>query len=346
MTFSGVHWSDMNMIMSDIKFARFSEIQKRSTIMELFGKDLAFEVPLYPYSTAKVGGPAEFFLKADNVERLEFIVTQLWAINMPFKIIGGGSNILVSDTGLRGVVILNQSIAGKGVKFVPDSQPPTVWADSGVNFSLLARITAQKGYSGLEWAAGIPGTVGGAVIGNAGAEGSAMSDSLVVAEILQRKQILQTGMMERATWSVEEMDYSYRCSKLKRLAGETVVVRANLRLEKSNSAAVQAKMREFKASRRLKQPPGASLGSMFKNPAGDYAGRLIEAAGLKGARMGDAEISKQHANFFINRGHAKAADIYSLICFAQNAVFEKFGVKLDLEIELLGNFGSSLAQPM
>ena len=154
----------------------------------------------------------------------------------------------------------------------------------------------------------------------------------------------------RAEWPQEKLGFSYRSSVLKR--GEptsavqdgsasqprTVVLAAVLRLERSSAVAVKARSDELLAYRRRTQPPGASMGSMFKNPAGDYAGRLIEAAGLKGARQGQAEISTLHANFFINRGRATAADIYSLICLAQQAVLEQFGVALELEIELLGEW--------
>jgi UDP-N-acetylmuramate dehydrogenase len=314
------------------------------TLRQIFGHNLKSQVSLSRFTTSRVGGAAEFFLEASTAEQLGSFVTQLWILNIPFKIIGGGSNILVSDEGLKGVVILNHVAPRKGVRFETGIHPPTVWVDSGVNFSLLARLAAQLGFSGLEWAVGIPGTVGGAVVGNAGAQGDDMAGCLLVADILQRNQTIQTGMPERAFWTVDELGYAYRDSRLKRIAGEAVVLKAQIRLEKSDREAVQAKMNELKASRHKKQPIGASMGSMFKNPPDDFAGRLIEAAGLKGKRIGDAEISGLHANFFINKGHATAEDIYKLIQVAQKSVLEKFGVKLELEIELLGNFESLLGQ--
>jgi UDP-N-acetylmuramate dehydrogenase len=205
-----------------------------------------------------------------------------------------------------------------------------VWAEAGVNFGALARHAAQRGLAGLEWAAGIPGTVGGAVVGNAGAHGSDMAGCLVVAEILHRQG--------QEHWPVERFAYGYRSSIIKRGAEEAIVLNATLRLERSTPQAVQERMDTYVAHRRRTQPPGASMGSMFKNPPGDYAGRLIEAAGLKGARIGEAEISRLHANFFVNLGQAKAADISQLIRLARREVAEKFGVELELEIEMVGDW--------
>jgi UDP-N-acetylmuramate dehydrogenase len=145
-------------------------------------------------------------------------------------------------------------------------------------------------------------------------------------------------MPARESWLVDRLDYAYRTSRLKRLLGQAVVLAATLRLERSTPQAVQAKLDELVATRRRTQPPGASMGSMFKNPSGDYAGRLIEAAGLKGKRIGGAEISTLHGNFFVNTGQATAADILSLITVARESVYERFGVNLELEIELVGEW--------
>jgi UDP-N-acetylmuramate dehydrogenase len=183
----------------------------------------------------------------------------------------------------------------------------------------------------MEWAVSIPGTIGGAVYGNAGAYGADMAQNLVLVEILHRKN-------GKETWPVEQMDFSYRSSKLKREHPPAVILATRLRLGHSTSAAVQAKMAEYNAQRRRTQPFGASMGSMFKNPAGDYAGHLIEAAGLKGKRIGNVEISDIHANFFINLGQAHASDFYQLILLAQKTVEDKFGVTLALEIELVGDW--------
>ncbi len=220
----------------------------------------------------------------------------------------------------------------------PAATPPTVWAESGANLGLVARQAARHGLSGLEWAAGIPGTIGGAVYGNAGAHGSDMASNLLVAEILHCKELMQTGSSNREHWSVEKLDLAYRSSRLKRSPGRDVVLAALLRLQPGDPAVIRAKMDELVANRRRTQPPGASLGSMFKNPPGDYAGRLIEAAGLKGLTSGGAQISSVHANFFINLGAATAADFADLVRQARQAVLEQFGVELELEIEMLGEW--------
>jgi UDP-N-acetylmuramate dehydrogenase len=259
-------------------------------------------------------------------------VSWLWQEDMPFLVLGGGSNVLVSDAGVKGVVILNRA---REVRFDDQATPPTVWAESGMNFGLIARQAASRGLAGLEWACGIPGTLGGAVVGNAGAHGGDMAGSLMVAEILHHDKEKPSG---REQWTVERMAYEYRSSILKRRPREAIVLAARLRLERSTPEAVQLKVEEYTDYRRRTQPPGASMGSMFKNPPGDYAGRLIEAAGMKGLKIGGAEISSLHANFFINTGTATATDIYALILVSQDRVAQQFGVKLELEIELVGEW--------
>ncbi|MBN1668433.1 MAG: UDP-N-acetylmuramate dehydrogenase, partial [Anaerolineales bacterium] len=178
-------------------------------------------------------------------------------------------------------------------------------------------------------AAGIPGTLGGAIYGNAGAHGSDMRANLRVAEILH-----PDGMISAA--NPQDLGLEYRFSSLKRNAQPAVILAATLDLAHSQPELVEAKMEEFRAFRRRTQPPGASMGSMFKNPPGNYAGRLIDAVGLKGARRGDAQISELHANFFVNLGQAQAGDVYDLIELARERVLAETGIKLELEIQLLG----------
>jgi len=176
----------------------------------------------------------------------------------------------------------------------------------------------------------VPGTVGGAVYGNAGAFGGDTAGSLIRAELLT-----ESG---RESWTVEKLGYGYRTSILKRQNMKVVVLWAELHLEHSTKEAVSVKISEFSGRRKATQPPGASMGSMFKNPPGDFAGRLLEAAGLKGTRIGTAEISPVHANFLINHGQTKAEDVRALVNLAQKTVAEKFGVDLELEIELIGEW--------
>ena len=301
--------------------------EQYEALQAAYGECLQRQVLLARYTASRVGGPADALIIVETVEELAETVGRLWSLEVPFVILGGGSNVLVSDTGIRKLVIINRV---RQVVFDQVSEPPSVWAGSGTNFGLLARQAASRGLTGLEWAAGIPGTVGGALFGNAGAHGSDVAGCLLMAEILHQE-------LGRVNWSVDQFEYSYRSSKLKKESVESVVLSAQFRLKSSTPESAQAKIDEFSAYRRRTQPPGASMGSMFKNPPGDYAGRLIESAGLKGKRIGDAEISDLHANFFVNRGEASAADIYALIQQARSAVVEKFSVELELEIELIGD---------
>jgi UDP-N-acetylmuramate dehydrogenase len=291
-----------------------------------FGDKVRENVPLAPFTSARIGGPADILLTADTAAELARMVGFLWKQELPFTLLGGGSNVLISDRGVRGIVILNRA---KGVKFHLGDQP-SVTAESGVVFSNLANRCASKGLAGLEWAATVPGTVGGAVYGNAGAFGGDMAGSLIRAELLT-----ENG---KETFTVEQMGYGYRTSILKRGERKAVVLSAELALQNATREEVTVKIQQFSAHRKATQPPGASMGSMFKNPPGDYAGRLIEAAGLKGTRIGNAEISPLHANFFINHANTTAEDIRALIRLAQQTVKEKFGVELELEIELIGEW--------
>jgi UDP-N-acetylmuramate dehydrogenase len=234
----------------------------------------------------------------------------------------------VSDAGVREVVVLNKA---RKVTFDMDGDPPSVMAESGSNFGAVARQAAQKNLSGLEWAAGIPGTVGGAVVGNAGAHGGDVASTLEVAEILQHDE-------GRQSWSPDRFVYRYRGSVLKEDKEHAVVLSATFRLSHGEPEAIHERLDTYLDHRKRTQPPGASMGSMFKNPRDDHAGRLIDAAGLKGTRQGDAEISSLHANFFINLGNATAQDVYTLIKRARDTVQEKFGVALELEIELFGDW--------
>lgn len=306
-----------------------------SSLNDAFGERLQTGVILARYTAARLGGAADTFVEVQSIDDLVKAVKICWEHDIPFTILGGGSNVLVSDRGVRGLVILNKA---KRIRFNEMSQIPTVWAESGANLGLVARQAAQRGLSGLEWAAGIPGTMGGAVVGNAGAHGENMAGNLILAEILHREYTDAGDIYRCEEWPVEKFSFTYRSSILKQLPGRAVVLTALLKLQTGNSEMILEKMDELSAYRKRTQPPGASMGSMFKNPPGDYAGRLIEAAGLKGSRQGNAQISNVHANFFVNEGRSRAADVYQLIKKAQSAVQEQFGIELELEIELIGDW--------
>ena len=290
------------------------------------GDKVKENVSLAPYTSARIGGPADVLITADSADELARIIKLLWKLDVDYIMLGGGSNVLVSDRGVRGVVILNRA---KAVRF-HNGDEPSVTAESGVTFSNLANRCAAKGFGGLEWAATVPGTIGGAVYGNAGAFGGDMADNLIWAELLT-----ENG---REKFTAEQMDYDYRTSILKRGEIDAIVLSAELGLKNSTKEEATVKIEQFSAHRKATQPPGASMGSMFKNPNGDYAGKLIEASGLKGTRIGNAEISPLHGNFFINHGTTKADDIRALIQRVQKTVKEKQGVDLELEIELVGEW--------
>lgn len=307
------------------------------SLREAYGERVQVNVSLKRFTAARIGGNADVMITVENVKELAQVTQTLWHKQIPFIVLGSGSNVLVSDSGVKQVVILNRA---RKVVFNPQSLHPSVWIESGVNFGALARQSATYGLSGLEWAAGIPGTVGGAIYGNAGAHGSDMSYNLLMANILHQRSVNGESSQQivQEDWPVERFEYEYRSSSLKRQPGQAVILSAKLKLKQSTPEAVTAKMDEFTALRRKSQPSGASMGSIFKNPAGDYAGRLIEAAGLKGRKIGKVEISQKHANFFINQDSASASDYAALIKLVQKQVLKQFGVCLELEIEMLGDW--------
>jgi len=293
-----------------------------------FGDQMQENAPLSGYTAARIGGPADVLVFARKADDLAQAAEKLWKMDMPFVLLGGGSNVLVSDRGVRGVVIINRA---RLLKFNSQADPPTVHAESGVTPNDIAQRAARLGLAGFEWATSIPGSLGGAVYGNAGAFDGDMARNLVSVEVIHR----QHG---RQTWPVDKMEYSYRASLLKRTHPPVIILSAELALNHGDPQAIQNKMEQFSTRRRLNQPPGASMGSMFKNPPGEKAGRLIEAAGLKGKQIGNAAISTQHANFFINDGQTKADDMRALIELAQKTVLDQFGIRLELEVELIGEW--------
>jgi len=295
-------------------------------LRQQFGDAVQENVSLAPYTSARIGGSADVLAMVKSTNELMDVMKVVWEHEIPYYILGGGSNVLVSDKGVRGVVVLNRA---KEVRFESGDQP-TVWSEAGVVLSNLANRCASKGLTGLEWAATVPGTIGGAVYGNAGAFGGDMSGNLLWAEMLTKNG--------RERFSVGQMGYGYRTSILKRGGINAIVLSALLRLNNSTKEEVSAKIEQFSERRKTTQPPGASMGSMFKNPEGDHAGRLIEAAGLKGTRIGNAEISKVHGNFIINHGETRAMDVRELIDLTRRIVKQKLGVELELEVEFVGEW--------
>jgi UDP-N-acetylmuramate dehydrogenase len=297
-------------------------------LREAFGTRLQENVSMANYSTAHVGGHVPALIPIQDLDELVKAAKTLWQLSTPFIVLGSGSNILVSDKGLEMVVLHNRA---HNLKIDTKSDTPSIYAESGAILGTVARQSALRGLSGMEWAAPVPGTVGGAVYGNAGAHGSDIRTSLKMAEILHESR----GIEE---WPVEKLAYQYRSSVLKREKLPVVVLSAVFNATRTSREEAWENISRFQAHRKETQPPGASMGSTFKNPPGDYAGRLIEAAGLKGRRVGKALISPIHANFIINLDGATAQDIWELMRIAQETVFEKFGIHLEPEIERLGDF--------
>jgi UDP-N-acetylmuramate dehydrogenase len=305
-------------------------IQKR--FREIFGEAFKVGESMARYTSARVGGPAEMFVTVNNATELQLAAELAYAQRIPFVVLGGGSNVLVADNGIKGLVVLNRA---RDVHFRHTGLGVVCTSESGMNLSSLARQCIAKGLGGLEWAVSIPGTVGGAVVGNAGAHGGDMASNLLSATVWE------PGNGTRI-YSREEMDYRYRHSTLKldqsSSEARRVVLSAELELKPEAVEVLVARADGFVARRKETQPGGASMGSMFKNPENYYAGYLIEAAGLKGYRSGGAQISEKHANFFVNDEGATAEDVRALIAEAWNSVREKFGVEMELEVELLGNW--------
>jgi len=291
------------------------------------------EEPLAKYTAARLGGAAQFLYiardsedHAGGREQLIAVVRRAWSAGVPVRILGGGANVLVSDAGVRGLVVINHLST---ITFPEDDAPATVTATSGTALTTLARKCATRGLSGFEWAVSVPGTLGGAVVNNAGAHGGDMAHGLLTAQLIDA-----AGMR---TLSCAELAYDYRTSALRYRADRRfLVMEANIALTRDDPVAIQARIENNIAHRKRTQPQGASLGSTFKNPPGDYAGRLIEVCSLKGVTRGGAMVSPVHANFFINTGKATARDYAALIEHVQRVVFDQVGVWLETEIEFIG----------
>ncbi|MDL1900716.1 UDP-N-acetylmuramate dehydrogenase [Anaerolineae bacterium CFX9] len=295
------------------------------SFFEMFASQLQKDQPLGRYTAARLGGTADWLYVAHDSESLITIVSSAWAEDIPVRILGGGANVLIGDKGYRGLIVINHV---SELRF----DGADVHVSGGYSLTVLARKCASNGLSGFEWAVSVPGTVGGAVVNNAGAHGGDIAGNLVSAEVL----FADEGQRQL---SVEAMAYAYRSSALKaRRDRRYLVVSATLRLDFGDPAAIQARMDEFIAHRKRTQPAGASLGSIFKNPPGDYAGRLIESCGLKGYSIGGAQVSPVHANFFLNHDHATARDYFALIEHVRSVVHEQTGVMLETEIECIGEF--------
>ena len=285
--------------------------------------------PLSRHTTFGIGGPADVYVVANDADQLARIVLACREHDAAVFVLGSGSNILVGDAGIRGVVIENNARALSGP--TEDGRGGLVFrVESGASFAGVARSLARRGYAGLEWASGIPGTLGGAVVYNAGAYGGCLGDVLRSVSIIN-------GTGKTKELPAEELALVYRGSAFTRdQFRDRVVLEAEFTLWPGDAGALMQRVQELDARRLAAQPRGRNAGSIFKNPPERPAWRLIADAGLRGQRIGDAQISEKHCNFFLNLGSARAADVKALIDLARERVREQHGVELELEVGLAG----------
>jgi UDP-N-acetylmuramate dehydrogenase len=303
-----------------------SELQAVAQERGLEGRLLRDE-PLFRHTYFRIGGPADHYVVVENEKQLCGWVRLTQELEERYLVIGRGTNLLVADKGFRGLVIENRCL-----DFTFDAESHTVCAEAGVPFVVLARKTARHGSAGLEWAIGIPGTVGGAIVNNAGAYDGVVADVACQVRILdQRGQIRELPP--------EELKLGYRTSRFREpeSRGEAILS-ADFTLTPESAGVLTERMARYDALRRASQPREPSAGSVFKNPPGLSAGQLIEQAGLKGERIGDAQVSSKHANFIVNLGSAKANDVLDLIRLVREEVCQQFDVELELETELVGEW--------
>ncbi len=286
--------------------------------------------PLSRHTTFGVGGPADVYLTARTEDQLRRAYAAAKRHGVPVFIFGSGSNILVGDRGIRGLTIENRTGEVEGPS--PNGAGFKVRAASGISFAALARRLALRGYAGLEWACGIPGSLGGAVVSNAGAYGSSLKDVLAGVRLGDERG----GVV---ALSPDELKLSYRTSALSEgIVRDKIVLSVDLRLHGGDAKALRARVQELDAQRKEAQPPGRNCGSVFKNPAEHPSWWYVDQVGLRGHRMGNAQISELHANFILNLGGAAAADIVALMELARSRVRERFGVEMEPEVALVGEF--------
>lgn len=293
-------------------------------LCELIPRDrLKIDEPMKYHTSFRIGGPADVMVLPQNVDEIKKVVNYCGQNGIPLFVMGNGTNLLVRDKGIRGVVIkIAQNFNGVEV------QDNIIRARAGTLLTIVSKVALENGLAGLEFASGIPGTLGGAIIMNAGAYDGEMSHVVRRVEVMDLKG-------EMISMEKEELDFSYRWCKLQ--TGDKIVLEAELELKAAKPEDIKKKMEEFSRRRKLKQPLNMpSAGSTFKRPPGNYAGFLIEKAGLKGYKVGDAMVSELHAGFIVNTGQATAKDVLGLIEIIQDRVKKEFGILLEPEIKVVG----------
>lgn len=298
----------------------YNELIKKVESNKIFKNE-----PMKKHTSFRIGGNADVYIKPDNVDDIKYIVEFVKENNIPLQIIGNGSNMLVKDNGIRGIV-LKPDI--KEVKLIEKEDKINIIVGSGVPLPKLAIEMGKKGYTGLEFAAGIPGTVGGAVRMNAGAYGSEMKNIVVSSTYMDLDGNIKT---------IDNNEHEFDYRKSIYTNQKYIILSTNIELNKGNIIEIEKKMYENMKSRKEKQPLDLpSAGSTFKRQEGVITAALIDKAGLKGFSIGDASVSTKHAGFIVNKGNATAEDVLNLVKHIQNVLYEKFNVNVELEIEVVG----------
>ncbi len=287
------------------------------------------------FTTFRIGGPAEFMARVTDQSQVEAALEWAEQMDLPVTSIGGGSNLLVDDAGIPGLVLSVRSTGKDAEKLVTveeDSSHVRIWVPAQLPISRLGHLSAERGWSGLVWCAGLPGVVGGATVNNAGAHGGEMIDHIETIDVMR----LTDRRIE--TWPAEKLEARYRYTVLKYAPRprDVVVLGVTFVLPRGDSEELQRQAREFSEWRKQAQPTGACAGSVFTNPEGTYAGYLIDKAGLKGRSVGGVQISELHGNFMVNTGEATAEHVRELIAMIQDEVYRQFEIRLIPEIEQVG----------
>ncbi len=287
------------------------------------GFDYIFDAPMAEYTTFKIGGKADILVQPRSVDELKEIIVEAKKEDVPVCFIGNGSNLLVLDNGIRGLVVrFGQNMANV------TKEGNVITAQCGITMARLAAFAADNSLEGFEFASGIPGTLGGGIVMNAGAYKGELKD--VVTEVTA---LLSDGTVR--VFNEDELDFSYRHSVFTH--SDMLVVEAKIRLKEGEQEAIRARIRELSQKRRTTQPlEYPSAGSAFKRPSNGYAAAMIDESGLKGYSVGDAQVSLKHAGFVVNKANASAKDVKELLEHVQKVVFEKFGTMLEREIVIIG----------
>lgn len=304
-------------MMTEKKYQKFIE--------DLAAKNLKTDELMSRHTTFKIGGPADLFYEAGTEAELSNVIDKALRHRIPYLILGRGSNLLVGDRGIRGLVIKCQMTQ---IKLVEDSQKTKIIAQAGAFLNEIINFAAQKSFGGLEFLVGIPATVGGAVRGNAGAWRQSIGEKIIRVKVL--------GENAKIKWlNQKDCQFSYRFSRFK--GNKEIILEVELAVEKKEPQEIQNLINSY-MEKRNKQPKESSAGCVFINPQPESAGKLIEECGLKGKKIGGAQISPLHANFIVNLGKARAKDVLDLLILAKKSVQEKFGISLEEEIVKIGEF--------